>query len=78
MVLNRLHKSKPSMLIYWRLMLRRIVIIVDIDPAIVAPKPIVVAAVMLMVHANLRHHRIVHPLDECSALMSMQQQLQVD
>jgi hypothetical protein len=52
-------------------MLRGVVAITDIDPSIVAPKAVVVAAVVLMVHTNLRHHRIVHPLDECSAPMSL-------
>jgi hypothetical protein len=70
-VLNWLHKSKASMFVYWRLMLRRVVTITDIDPSIVAPKSVVVAAVMLVVHADLRHHGIVHPLDECSAPMSL-------
>jgi hypothetical protein len=70
-VLNWLHKSKASLFVYWRLMLRGVVAITDIDPSIVAPKAVVVAAVVLMVHTNLRHHRIVHPLDECSAPMSL-------
>jgi hypothetical protein len=63
-MLNWLHKSKASMFVYRRLMLRRIVTIADIHPSIAAPEAVVVV-VMLMVHANLRHHGIVHPLDEC-------------
>jgi hypothetical protein len=51
-------------------MLRRVVTVTDINPSIVAPKPVVVV-VMLVVHANLRHHGIVHPLDECSVPISV-------
>jgi hypothetical protein len=58
------------MFVYWRLMLRRVVTVTDINPSIVAPKPVVVV-VMLVVHANLRHHGIVHPLDECSVPISV-------
>jgi hypothetical protein len=69
-VLNWLHKPKTSMFVYWRLVLRRVVTVTDIDPSVVAPKPVVVV-VMLVVHANLRHHGLVHPLDECSAPISV-------
>lgn len=68
-MLNWLHESKSSMFVYWRLMLRRTIGIVEVDPSLVAPKAIVMAAVMLVVHANLRHHRLVHALEESSGLM---------
>jgi hypothetical protein len=68
-MLNGLYETKSSMLVDWRLVLRRVVTVIDVDPSIVASKGILellMAIVVLMVHADLSHYGIVHSLDECS------------
>ena len=56
-------------LIYRRMSGRRAVVVVYISPTLVATKVLIFLVsimVFLVVHSNLRHHRIVHSLGECT------------
>jgi hypothetical protein len=55
-----LHELKASMFVDWRLMLRRIVTVTDIYPAVACSIVLVPGHVVFMVDADLRHHGIVH------------------
>jgi hypothetical protein len=63
-VIHRLDKAQTSMLVHRRLILRRSVTVADIIPALMAAaKTVLVAVVVLVVHIDLSHHGIVHPLE---------------